>query len=467
MTTPRYGSISPAISRFNAGVQMGDQQRAAEEQAFEQRRQREQALGVDKALREGIGAIYAGQPPAGVPKPPATVTPPVPVLPPQTESAVIQAQAGGPVDTAPPVAMPEPAAPAGPQPVSMPEVTAPAGSTPPVPMPSVSGPAAPAGSAKPGIASFSAGDPTRALMSRLAQTPGAGTAMMQEHGHEQTRQTQRATADRLVGTQQLNAQNQGWTHLNKALDDFDVDRARQISTQYQLGIPDAAWTNMKFRTSMLLGSKLAKDMFKLEDEHRPQFLHAFMKEIGAGKDEHSAAVTAYAEVSAPPPGGGEGRTGAKRMVKDASGAYVWVYEGGGSRKTDVRGSAPGARSGGGGAGGAGGKQQQYAQWRIKTLTDAGIPANEASKIVAGGAKQVTERDVTNLAARLLQLKDRAFKPVYPDLQAAATAAREAYGMQDPTGGGTSPAPTRARGGAAPVAEPRRRFDADGNEIIRQ
>src|SRR4051812_26764066 len=79
----QFNRTNPAISRFNANVQYGDQARRLDEQQFEQRRQREQAAGVDTALREGVGAIYAQQPQPQAPVEPVgpTVRPPVQITP--------------------------------------------------------------------------------------------------------------------------------------------------------------------------------------------------------------------------------------------------------------------------------------------------------------------------------------------------------------------------------------------------
>ena len=330
-----------------------------------------------------------------------------------------------------PVAAPAPAAPAGPAYESI--EPAHGGDTPIGDIVQERAPAAAPVTAAPERPAISA---YTTLMERLAGAPGGGRAMLTLHGQEQTRQA-------AAGTRQQAAQNQGWSQFNKFLDDRNVDAARTIAKQYQLGIPDEAWTNIQFRNSMLIGNDYAKSAFHIQDPDRPVFLGRYMERIGNGEDPDTAAQGALTELRAPEGGEGQPRLrGRVTTVTDQKTGKVYKVDQYGN-KVEVEGVTGRVFGGGrGGAGGAaGGKQQQYAQWRIQTLVAAGVPLVEAQRTVAGGERRATSYNAASIAARLFNAQDEMGRRLYPTYQHALKAAQEALGQPLPQPG-APPAPGR-------------------------
>ena len=92
-----------------------------------------------------------------------------------------------------------------------------------------------------------------------------------------------------------------------------------------------------------------------------------------------------------------------------------------------------------GRGGGGSKQQQYAQWRIQTLTGAGVPEDQARRIVAGGGQSyLGPRDVARMAQNLMKMTDENFNPLYPNINAATQAAQAALGLIQNPGQAAAP-----------------------------
>jgi hypothetical protein len=87
------------------------------------------------------------------------------------------------------------------------------------------------------------------------------------------------------------------------------------------------------------------------------------------------------------------------------------------------------------------KALQTMRWKVKTLVEAGVPIEDAQRIVAGGASmQVNPSTRARLAAGLMKVTKDDMSPLYPTLGAAMQAVDEALGANTARQGALPPAP---------------------------
>lgn len=449
-----FPHTNQAITRFSALQQTDNAERRAQQGEMEQRRQIEQQIGVDRAIREGIGSIYAGQPPSAVapgvaaaPAMAANAAPAAAAQPPATAQMpeIFPPNPGETGSTMPqPAVTPQTAAaaPASAAPMQADVVKPPANVT-----PDTSGLTAAVTGAppRPAIGSFTAGAPAAStnapLMNRLTQTPGAGNAAMQLHGQEQARGQQNARLRQAAEIQAVRSMLNGEPHV-----------AAQIAQQYGINIPQEVIKSASFQREMKNLGATMKGIGINDDVMAASITKEYLAQRSKGADERTAFESAFAASGGPkakaPKSVWDSTRGAFMQEPTADNPNGLALQPPG---TPARQYKPGGGGGGAAAGGPG-KQQQYAQWRIDTLKATGMPEAEAQKIVAGGSKQVTQRDVASMATRLMNVKDRMGRPVYKDLNAAKTAAQQALGVGGGDGGGGAGRPGRIR------------YDNQGNRI---
>ena len=85
-----------------------------------------------------------------------------------------------------------------------------------------------------------------------------------------------------------------------------------------------------------------------------------------------------------------------------------------------------------------------------------MPLAQAQSIVAGRGNPVTNRDVASLAARLMRATDDNYNKLYPTMQDAMKAARDALGTP-----GAAPQSGGSGGAQAPYPEGTRLRGKDG------
>lgn len=450
---------------FERGRQAHETTRRQEEIDFEARRQREQAAGVDKAIREGIGAIYAkpaqtapapsttpvqvepppvaAQAPAPAPTtapapaaaPPAAAMPvstgapnPAAAKPPPNQTLVIAAPKLGQRNTLPP----DTGAPNTPAtlPVSAPTPAAAPSAQPPAPTAAISGiNPRPAPAARP----QAGGDE---LMSRLTKTPGGGTAAMNLHGsnvaaaskaHEESR------ADRDKGTELF----------IKAFEAGQPDLARQVATQYQLNIPDQLFGSKTFTSEMTRMANFLKPL-GIKSEDAAQFVHEALRTMPHEQETFEQQSARYANALTKV-------TGKKKVVESATG-LIQVPEAGGAGGEYIM--QPGTNK----------PAMPAPKTMVHISNDADKPTSNMrdvdAMVKAGVAK--TQAEAWNmirtaktdplakqkLARNLMSsAKDRAGRPIYKTIEDAMKALDDA---EPPAGGGRAPA---APAGEAPAAAP--------------
>lgn len=291
----RPGSLIPTIGLYESNVARHSQQRARDVAEFERRRQIEQGMGVDRALREALKPQ-----PGGAGAVPVQAPMPGPV---QGGPAIQAYSAGGPPGTVPVSVAPDTGGdteigtivedqPVEAAPAAAPAIAAPgvvASAAPVAPAAGVpAGVPASATPPTPGVTAAAAGAPAIAsygtVMDRLAGTPGSGATMLALHQKEQTLQSAERNRQALAAGRADTRKIQAWGAFNTALDKGNVDAARALAAQYQLGIPDQAWGSLQFRQAMMRGNDYASKMYHAQDPDRPIWLQSYMSRIASGQD---------------------------------------------------------------------------------------------------------------------------------------------------------------------------------------
>lgn len=421
--------VNPGIETFQSGMDRAGRRRALDQETAQRDIEFRQQQDTDAALRRGIGAFYADdQPPVNQPAPPgvsAAAQPvAVPAPPPATFSAPPAANVAdgfGDDPRLPPAQQGAPAA--APQ----------------------AGPsfAAPAVRAAPARRGGAYADAIRAL----SKAPGGGRTMMALHGQDV--QNQRADAE-----SQRKIQHDGQVMWLKAVNDGDLKMAQHIGRQYGLQLPPDIYTNRQSLTDVRVATNLAKTMGITDDVTAVAFVDAYIDARQKGADEGTATRSATAAAKAGT--GGPGKAVHWAVDKDQN---VTGFDNRGNPiRTGVK-ARPNqweVYGPSGAAGGGGSKQQQFAEWRIKTLVASGVPEKEAQKMVAGGTanRPLTAAQRLTAGNRLLSSTDRMGRKIYPNLDAALRAIDSAA-----TGAGGPPAEPAAPaapgapgpGSAAPAA----------------
>ncbi len=428
-------NTNPAIDQFNARVLAGDQARRQEQGDFYQRMGVEQALGRDRALRQAVTG-YFGSPEGAPAIANFTAAPPAPPVQVPNPAAVTPVPSVVPADNPDYGGVPPRAAPA-------PNAVPATGTVPPtvvVPAPQppvVTAPVVP-----------QQRDRFAQMATTLAGTPGTGADAM----HLVTTDVQ---SQRTAALERTKQQHEAVRLFIESSHKGDVASMRAINQTYGLGIPPEVLNNRQILAEIQIGLNTAKDAFGHTDPERSMaflkgYLHAGGSQnpqgaIQAGIDEAQKTTPAFQ---------------AKHYITQPDGSVIALNVRGEGKDTGYKAHVP--REGGGSAGGAGSgsKQQQYAEWRIKTLTDAGMPEAQAKQLVAGGAgtRPATPQQRLTMARNLMQVKPDGFTSLYKTLDEALKAVDAATGQQQPQG--VQPQPVAA----APGAPKRMRFDASGNQI---
>ncbi len=220
-----------ATEAFDKGQKQYDDRQRQEEADFENRRQRDQAAGVDKALRTGIGKIYAK---GATPTEAAPATNPMPAI-------------------------------VAPEPGTMPK------------MPVTANPIT---SVQPRPASPRPQVDEGGLINTMAATPGGGATALALHGSNVASQ-QKAHDERRAD------RDKGSELYTKAMATGDWDTAKMIATQYALNIPQQLMTDKNF---MLDQTRLASFAHSkgLTGEHLVAFMHGAMTATGTPEERMQA-----------------------------------------------------------------------------------------------------------------------------------------------------------------------------------
>lgn len=411
----QFNRTNPAIASFNAGQQIDDQRRAQEEAAFRQRYQDERAAGVDTALRTGIGAMYARPPAAAAPAAIANPEPMPPHAPTEVQTPAPMPAATFPNTGGDDVVVPGSVAAANAMPT-----------TPPAPAIASMTAQAPAPAAPAPAAAQPQGSRYQPLMESLAKTPGGGAAMMQAH-QQASLEDQRKQAAEIQAI--------------RALHNAEPNVAEAIARQFGINIPPEVIRDRKFQHEMAELGKSLKGIGVNDDNAAMQITRQYLEGRKNGMSAQDAWTNALAGVKVAPK-----QTGVNSVYDSNRG--VFVDRPNEENPNGVVRQPPGMPSRNynpnSGAGGGTSKQQQYAEWRIKTLVQGGMSEQQAGAIVAGRAPQVSEKNVADMARALLKLTDPDGNRLYPNLNASLKAARDALG-----GGAGQP----GRGSAPARAQP--------------
>lgn len=284
------------------------------------------------------------------------------------------------------------------------------------------------------------GGPYDAAIGEMVKTPGAGDAALRMH--------QANVAAREKSQVNERARTQAEIQLFKALDAMDPRVAEGIARKYNVNIPPEVLRDRGFQREMKeLGDQI-KASGITDDGAALSIRKEYLKSRKSGADQPTAWSAAFENTQAP------SSAKASDWIYDAN-RGAWVRRpsaAGGSPEASVvapTGLPPRAASAGGGS-----RAQQYAEWRLQTLVQAGMPEAEAKRIVAGGsALAVGQKDVTRLASNLMKVTDRLGKPLYKTLDEAMAASRDALGAQQPAPAPSAlvpPAPSGAPEGARQI-----------------
>ena len=441
----QFASVAPGIAMFNANMAQGDMQRRQAEEDAIRRVQFEQAQGADAAQRAAAAGYFAGQPAANLGQPapvPDVATPTQVPNPAATTPVVTPTPSMNPADNPDYGGVPPRAAPAP----NMP------------PRAGVDVPATV--STPPGIAAFSTQpvsgpaprDRFADMASTLSKAPGTGAQLMNMVGTHMT-------ATRAQASEARKLQAEGNKEMLSYLKDGDVAMAQQAAKQYGIQIPDEVWKNRKLVMNLRLGATLAKTM-GVKDEHAVHFVDGFTHALAAGLPEDQAVIAGLKEV---PKGGIE----VKHTVVGQGDKVYGIGPHGETMDLGIKARPQKWEFAGAGGAGGGSKQQQYAEWRIKTLTAAGMPDKQAQQLVAGGAgtRPINQQQRVSLAKGLMSAKGAGgITPLYKTLNEALKAVDEAITSPMPqtpeAGAPSAAAATAPAAGAGKVFK----FDAQGNEI---
>lgn len=380
----RPGSVKPSLDIFRQGVAAHEQAQRAETQDFEQRRRVDNEVALDRAIREGVAAEQA--------RSQQPVAAPAPPAAPATQMVSIAPDTGGDTEIGPLVEE-RPLGNAAPQ--------------------------------QPAIGGFTARGPS-ALMSRLTQTPGAGATVLALHNQNQK------------------ARDAAEVQTIKALHGGEPEVAATIARQYGINIPEEVIRNTTFQREMKQLGATIKALGVSDDLMAVNITRDYLAARQAGADERVALEQAMgkAKATVKPPA---------TTWSPTHNAFVEHPSADHPQGRALQPPALPARQVGGnrpGGGGGGSRQLEYAQWRIKTLVSAGVPEQQAQQIVAGGVKGPTSLNAAQIAARLFNTTDDAGNRIYPNYQAALTAARNALGMPAPSPAARPSLDSFGGGGAA-------------------
>lgn len=420
---------------FQRGQKEHEEMRRLENADFEARRVRDQAAGVDKAIRESIGSIYAKPKTSPEPAPAAApaaapvgtqaqapATTPMPdIYPPnpaETGSTLPQA-ASRPVSLSPPAATPTAAPAAAPAPAPAP--TSAISSVTPRPAPAARPQAGADG-----------------MIQRLASTPGGGSAAMTLHSSNVTAQQKahdESRADRDKGTDLF----------VKAFEAGQPDVARMVAQQYSLNIPDQMFSNKSFVNEMTKMANFAARM-KLEGDDAANFIHEGLRTWQAGESQEQTGMR-YTNAL--------GKVTGKTQVVETAGGILNVPKSGGAAATPIL--MPGTN-----------KPAMPAPKTVVHVSNDGEKATSNMKDVdamvkAGVAKDQKEAwqmirtaktdplAKEKLARNLMSsAKDRAGRPIYKTIQEAMTAIDAADTA--PPAAAPSAAPNEPAAAPAPKAQ---------------
>jgi hypothetical protein len=439
MSNVQFIQRNPAMESFRAGVSSADAERRNEQADFRQRANDERALAADKAIRSGIGAYYATQQGGGTPAPAAP--PPQPGMTTAMPAAVAPR---GPVTAQ---RVPSPSAPDLAQSLTPDASSAimPVGGTVAAnAAPAMNTPAQPV-AARP-AARTNAGGSIAPIMGELAKAPGTGNAMMNLFSRDLTDQRASANQDRLLHAE-------GSKLWVQAIKDGDVDMARNISTQYQMNIPDQAYRSRQFMVNARMAANLAKTL-GVKDDHASVFVDEFLKARMQGAPEDQAAQTGAAAVRA---AGGANAFEVKGRFTDEHG-NVQFYD----KRGNVQASGSRARPlvGAGGRGSATVQNREDMSKRIKTAYP-GIDETLVQRMIINPKAQITPQDIMRQRAKLQSMKDNFGRPVYKDQasldaavkQVVSGAQQMASTVAAPAAGAPAPGGAARPAAAAPGQRP--------------
>lgn len=307
--------------------------------------------------------------------------------------------------------------------------------------------AAPAATVSP-ISTFSSyNDKLRRAAALAGDTPGAGAVAMglaQQMG--QRSEIQRKDVEAKMG--------EAFKHIAAGDVELAKEYAKSVGIDRYLA---PIFSNPKALYTVKSTTDVAKGM-GLKDLDAAVFVNSVMEGLTRGVPYQDAlqaaakAVTVQASKKPAPGAPIESKTGIYQRTQGGDVVPVTGPDGKVLMPTDRRMFLPAQVGGAGG----GSKQQQYAQWRIRTLTDAGVNPKEANRIVAGGtAMSFGPRDVARMATSLMKTLDDNMQPVYKNIGEATQAAQAALGMASNApgaGGDQTPPPNRIK------------FDAQGNQL---
>lgn len=374
-----FNRVNPAIGQFHSNMSRFGQERRADDEAARTRLTYENAIATDKALRQGIGAIYAE---------PATGAPPAP-LPPQ-EVAPTQPAPAAPAPT--PALGPTTLGPRAPFSAATTE-PAPFGEDPRLPLDQQG--AAPVTAAAPAAqptavrAAPSVRSQFGQVQNALAKAPGTGHSMMQLFSADQT-------SARAGAVEQRKLEAEGHKMWVAALKEGDVKMAQQIGKQYGLNIPDQIYNDRGMAIDMRVAANMTKTM-GITDDRAASFVSKYMEARHNGADQGVAARAAAAAAESIGGKAAHWYVDENRNVValDAHNNPVAGKGGPKARETRYEMYPPNA-------GGAGGKQSVFQQKQAAWL--ALHPSDAAGALeFASGRRQATtfeiQKSATAAAAR--------------------------------------------------------------------
>jgi hypothetical protein len=303
-----------AFDKFQGNVQAQDAARRQEELDFRARKQYEDQVAGDKALRAGIGDYYAKQ--AQVTAAPAVQ--PAPVQAPVVRSAPAPVVSPAPVNQPDYGDVPSRSAPA---PNVVPQSTD-------VPASAAISTVVPRGVRQ----SQPQASPYQPIIAELAKAPGTGTAMAGMMQHDMTQQAAARAEDRRL-------REEGSRLMLGALKDGDVELAKYTAQQYGLNVPDEMWSNKNVVMQLRTAGNLAKQL-SIKDEHAVAFAHGYVEALAAGAPVQQAVMQGLAKV---PKNGFE----VKGHVVAEDGTVTFYDKNGETKDSGIKARPTGGRGGAG------------------------------------------------------------------------------------------------------------------------